>query len=104
MNNIVKDLIRHPARIPTEILVSEIADLEQFEVRCYDVDRYFVNIWGIAEGKFEFCPDHDPPDIQTEVLPWLWILYPELHEELKELGNDDLRQMIDEYEEDLPLQ
>lgn len=101
MKSIVQELLLHPEKIPTEILFAEIEDLNKFEVRCYDVDRHFVNIWGMADGRFEFCPDNDPPDVQTEILPWLWILYPELHVELKELGNDDLRQMIDEYEEDL---
>jgi hypothetical protein len=99
MKNIIQELLDYPNKIPTEIAYSEIANLDEFEERCHLVDRYFINIWGIGDGTFEFCPDHDPPDVQLEVLPWLWILYPELKDELKALGNDELRRMIDAYEE-----
>jgi hypothetical protein len=101
MKNIIQELLDHPEKIPMRVLVAGISDMVKFEERCHEVDRVFVNLidWGAVE--FEFCPDHEPPDVQTELLPWLWILYPELKDELKALGNDDLRQMIDEYEDDL---
>lgn len=101
MKSIIRELLDHPEKIPNTISYLELGDLKKFEERCYAVDPVFVNIWGAGDGIYEFCPDHDPPDPKRELLPWLWILYPELSAEIKEYCDEDLSRLIDEYEADL---
>ena len=89
-------------KVPNEVPFSEIQDFPRMEDRFLGVQQYFGDILGMNIDSVEFCPNHNPPLIQEEVLPWLWVIHPELQDELIKKANDDLRKIILGYNEDAP--
>lgn len=83
--------------LPYEILFDDIPEFETFEDRFFLVEAVFGDILGMNVGSCEFAPNHHPPLLQTEILPWLWVIRPQLSSEILNFANKDLRKIIEEY-------
>jgi len=78
----------------------DIKEFERMEDRFFAVERYFGDIVGMNVDYVEFCPNNEPP-LKNEIIPWLWVIHPEWKKEILNYANTDLREIIDEYEENL---
>lgn len=96
----VKDLLDHIDRIPEVVKFKDINEFERMEERFFEVEQVFGDIVGMGLDSVEFCPNQSRPNIQREVLPWLWIIYPELKTEILEFADNDLKQILTDYCQD----
>ena len=85
--------------IPDEVAFQEINDPDRMEERFFTIIEHYGDIVGMNEDSVEFCPNHNPPVKQTEVLPWLWLIKPELGNEIQKIADNQLKEIIAEYEE-----
>ena len=97
----VKDLLDNIDRIPEVVKFKDINEFERMEERFFEVEQIFGDIVGIGLNSVEFCPNQSPPSIQREVLPWLWIIYPESKTEILEFADNDLKQIVTNYSQDV---
>ena len=78
-----KYLLANLSDTPKEVNFKDISEFDRMEQRFFD--------------SVEFCPNHNPPELQNEILPWLWLIHPELKDQISEIADSQLRQIIREY-------
>jgi hypothetical protein len=92
-----KNISSYLDNIPFKITFDDIDEFERFEERFFEVIRYFGDIVGMGVGYVELCPNFKPPDYKGELLPWLWLIHPQLKEAIIGVADDRLKQLISEY-------
>ena len=92
-----KDLNFYLNELPYEVDFSEIFDFERFEDRFFEISGLFGDILGMNVGSIEFCPNYDPPKLQTEILPFLWVVNPTLQIDIKKYADDLLIETMENY-------
>ena len=88
--------------IPRKVEFKNIQEFDRMEERFFDIQAHFGDILGMSVDSVEFCPNHKPPEIQSEILPWLWLIHPELKVEILQQADDKLKKIIAEYDFDSP--
>ena len=89
--------LQNIANIPRTVSFNDIKEFDRFEERFFDVEGRIGDIVGMLEGAVEFCPNNDPPS-QDEILAWLWVIKPEFKKDILSFANDDLREIITDYD------
>ncbi len=92
-----KDIYNELAEIKYEIYFQEIVEFNRFEERFFEIELYFGDILGMCEGYVEFCPNNSPADLEEELLPWLWLIRPDLSEDIILLAENKLKEIIFSY-------
>jgi hypothetical protein len=92
----INDFIKRYEPIKRKVYFKDIKEKDRLEERFFDIEQYFGDIVGMNINSVEFCPNHEPP-LKDEILPWLWLIYPECKEELLQYANDNLKIIITEY-------
>ena len=85
------------ANIEYEVKFSDIDDFDRFEERFFEVERCYGDIVGMGLGSVEFCPNNNPPELANELLPWIWLIYPNLHKEICKMADEGLNEMMNNY-------
>jgi hypothetical protein len=76
---------------------SDLPDLARLDERVSIANVAFRNVVGVNEGYIEWCPNDRPPK-DDEALAWLWVVRPELGEEIAALTTSQhFRTLIREY-------
>lgn len=86
-------------QLPREMPFTDIEQFEQFEERFFAIEMHFGDIVGMCLDYVEFCPNHNPPEIQAELLPWLWLIRPSMKNEIFIKADKRLRSLIQELGE-----
>jgi hypothetical protein len=92
-----KNIDIYLTNIKDKISFSDINDFERFEERFFEIEKFFGDIIGMGLRFVEFCPNYNPPKLQEELLPWLWLIHPELKEEISIIADKKLKKIIYEY-------
>jgi len=94
----VEQILNNLNLIEYKVNFSMISDFERMEERFFDIEKNFGDIVGMNVNAVEFCPNNKPP-VKDEILAWLWIIHPELKDEIFKYADKTLKIMIQEYEE-----
>jgi hypothetical protein len=92
--NLIKYFLSNLDALPTRMPFTGIPQLDKMSERFFDIEQVYGDIVGMNVDSIEFCPNNSPPDKDDEVLPWLWLIYPHLKEEILELADDKLKDLI----------
>ena len=91
------DLINNP---PKSIKLTSITDSAMLDERISANDCLVVNTIGVNKDTLDFIPNDVPPNLK-EIYCWIWVIRPDLSKDLlKQDISDDLRMLIDAYDED----
>ena len=92
-----KYLLANLSDTPKEVNFKDISEFDRMEQRFFAIEQYYGDIVGMNVDSVEFCPNRNPPELQNEILPWLWLIHPELKDQISEIADSQLRQIIREY-------
>lgn len=93
-----KTFLKNISEIPKVVNFKDIPQFDRMEQRFFTIEQYYGDIIGMNVDSIEFCPNHKPPELQKEILPWLWVIRPELKNQLLEIADKQLQQIIGDYE------
>ncbi len=94
MRNLTTLLESPPSCVP----LSEVVHLDGLDDRVCYVNILHANLIGIGTSGLEWSPNFDPPTL-AERLAWVWVLRPDLSDQILDLADSELRQAIVGYEE-----
>ncbi len=85
-----RELLSNP---PNSVAWSDVGDLERLDERRACIDCLHANILGVNEGRVELSPNDNPPG-RDETLAWLWLIRPDLGDEIASSAPAPLRNLI----------
>lgn len=94
----IKKILNDHDLLEYELHFKDIKELNRMEERFFAIEQYFGDIVGMNVDSVEFCPNNEPP-LESEIIPWLWVIHPEWKNEILDFADKDLKEIIKDYEE-----
>jgi|SRR6266850_1355594 len=95
----VNELLQEVANLGRTAAWGRVVDFERMDERVSSANTAFKNLIGVNEEYIEWCPNDDPPDVD-EALGWLWVVRPDLGDDISTASaNDYLRAVIRRYKD-----